>query len=674
MKKTIKNFKEKINLYARTNIIFFVFVIATVVNGWILRYFTVGNVFDIWPLLADLAIVLIIASFAYFFRPKKQYKYYLTWSIVFSLICMVNSMYYTTYTSFSSISLMATTSQVIGVADAVVFDVMNIKDFVFFWQIFAIVFVHNNLNKRNYYKVVLKTENGKIRMLSTFVFAFILLGFFASSLSGVDVSRLGKQWNREFIVIRYGIYIYHLNDVVSSLRPKFNNLFGYDEAYRLFRKHFENEKLLEKNEYTNIFENKNLIMIHAESFQTFVTDLEFNGEELTPNVNRLASEGLFFRNFYAQDAVGTSSDTEFTLNTSLMPVNSGTVFVNYWDREYISIPKLLKEKGYYSFSMHGNNGSFWNRNVMYPALGYDYFYYYDKDFVLDEKIQLGLSDKSFFRQAIPYIEEIHQTKENFYGTLITLTNHTPFLDVVEQGIVDFNFSMAYTYYDEELAEEVEAFAPYVNGHRIGNYLTSIRYADEAIGLFIELLEEIDVLEDTVIVIYGDHDAKLRKEDYDQLYNYDPHTNSILDVEDENYQSFDFYERELKKSVPLIIWSKNKKLEKEVKMVMGMYDVMPTLGNMFGFHNPYALGNDMFSVEKNVVVFPSGNWVTNDIYYNAQKNEGKVFEQDGYINIEEVEYYQSYVDELLTVSRGIIVHNLFSKLAENEEKIERDGRE
>ena len=119
---------------------------------------------------------------------------------------------------------------------------------------------------------------------------------------------------------------------------------------------------------------KNIIVIHAESIQNFLLDTQFNGEYVTPNLRKLANEGLYFSNFYAQESVGTSSDTEFTFNTSLMPANSGTVFISYWDREYVTIPKLLKEKGYYTFSMHGNNCTFWNRNNAHKSFGYDNFY------------------------------------------------------------------------------------------------------------------------------------------------------------------------------------------------------------------------------------------------------------------------------------------------------------
>ena len=104
--------------------------------------------------------------------------------------------------------------------------------------------------------------------------------------------------------------------------------------------------------------------------QTNPMYLTFNGQEVTPNLYKLAREGMFFSNYFSQVSVGTSSDAELTFNTSLMPTKSGTAFVSYSDRTYISIPSLLKEKGYYTFSMHANNGDFWNRRVMHNSLGY----------------------------------------------------------------------------------------------------------------------------------------------------------------------------------------------------------------------------------------------------------------------------------------------------------------
>ena len=103
-------------------------------------------------------------------------------------------------------------------------------------------------------------------------------------------------------------------------------------------------------------------------------------------------------------SVGTSSDSEFTFSTSLMPSNSGTAFGSYYDRNYITTQKLLKDKGYYTFAMHGNNADYWNRRLMYKSIGYDKVYS-KSDYEIDEVIGLGIADKSVFRQSIEKIKQ-----------------------------------------------------------------------------------------------------------------------------------------------------------------------------------------------------------------------------------------------------------------------------
>lgn len=664
LEKTKKNSKS----YLKTNILFMTFVIASVLNGCLLRFLTVKNYFDFYPVLADLAVVVIIGAFGYFIKPKHQFKYFMTWSIIFSILCIVNSMYYTNYLSFASVSALATSAQIVDVADAVVENVMELKDFSYLWQILALLLVNQSLKKKDYFNKVSKIEVGKIRALNTLVVGLILIGFFISTLNSTDISRLGKQWNREYIVMRFGIYTYQINDVITSLKPQISPLFGYDEAAKKFREYYDKKDDTRKeNEYTNIFKGKNILFIHAESFQNFLLDTEFNGKPVAPNLKRLASEGLYFSNFYAQESVGTSSDSEFTLNSSLMPANSGTVFVSYWDRDYVTMPKLLKEKGYYTFSMHGNNGSMWNRNVVHPKLGYDKFYNYKTDFEIDETIGLGLSDKSFFRQAVPKIKKINETKQNFYGTVIMLSNHTPWsknLDLLPEYPVDYKYEQV----NEETGEKETLTAPYMEGTKMGNYFKFSHYADEAIGEFIDGLDEDGVLDDTVIVIYGDHDAKLKKSEFNRFYNYDPYTDSIKDKTDPTYVDVDFYQYELNRKVPLIIWSKDKKFRKEVTKVMGMYDVLPTIGNMFDFYNPYALGHDIFSVDDNIVVFPDGNWLTDKMYYNSQKEEGKPL-TDEPVSVDYINEKNEYTQELLSVSDSIIVYDLIKKSKETQKLVE-----
>lgn len=671
-----KLIKKKIINYAKTNIIMMVFIFTNLINAIMLRGFTVGNIFAIKPVLADVVVLLFLSSFAYFIKPKKQFRYFMVWSIVFTAVCIINCIYYSNYISFASFSLLATSLELGGYTDALE-NIIEFKQFIFLWQPFVLIFFHFNLKRKGYYEKVKLVEKGKIRFLNTVVIALIILGFFVSMLSSKDLSRLNKQWYRPYIVMEFGIYTYQFNDLYSCVKTKVNTMFGYDEAAKTFREYYEenNSQEVIDNKYTNLFKGKNVIVIHGESIQGFTMNVKLNDRELTPNINKLASEGIYFSNFYAQESVGNSSDSEFTLLTSLMPSSSGTVFMNYFDREYVTTPKLLKDLGYYSFSMHGNSGSSWNRNVVHPKLGFDDFYYYTKDYDIDEKIGLGLSDKSFFRQSVDIISNFDDSKKPFYGTLIMLTNHTPFPDIGEYSdyIVDLipnkdeeiiedssNIDI-----EENVSDEEQELIPFLGGTKIGNYFKSVHYADEAIGELMQELDEKGLLDNTVIVIYGDHDAKLKQAEYKRFFEseyiddclIDP-TNKINEVNDYTY--------EINRKVPFIIWSKdivNTEYSGKFDKVMGMIDVMPTLGNMLGVHNDYALGHDIFSVDDNVVVFPSGNWITNKIYYNTSKNDFYPLMMDTPIGQEYIDNYNKYAEDIIKVSNGIIVYDLIKNSQE-----------
>jgi phosphoglycerol transferase MdoB-like AlkP superfamily enzyme len=656
------NYKQ----YAKTNILFFTATISLLANAILLRGMTVGNFLEIKPVLADLAVILLLLSPAYLFKPKKQVIYLTTMSIFMTIVCIINSIYFTYYSSFASISLLSTSLQVVNVADAVTESVMQLRDFIYLWQPLLVIFVHFNLNKKNYYYIVAKVERGRKRLAGTVTAAFIIFVIFCLTLTSLEIGRLVKQWNREFLVMKFGIYTYQINDIVRSLEPKISAVFGYDEAAREVRTYYEENPILStSNKYTDMFKGKNLLMVHAESIQQFVIGLEFNGEPVTPNLNKLSKEGLYFSNFYSQVGVGTSSDTEFTLNTSLMPSTSGTVFVSYWDREYISMPKLLKEQNYYTFSMHGNKGDMWNRLVMHRELGYDRFYN-KVDYDIDETIGLGLSDKSFFRQSIQMIKQISELHQNYYGTLIMLSNHTPFGDVDKYG--EFPVDVTVTKPNEAGVLE-QVTMPYMEGTDLGDYIKSVHYADAALGELMAGLETEGLLKNTVIVIYGDHDARLPLDDYDRLYNYDPYTDAVKEETDPTYKKVDYYAYELNRKVPLIIWNNEKKLSKEITKVMGMYDVLPTLGNMFDFYSPYQLGNDIFSIEDNEVIFPNGNWLTQDVYYNNQKQEFKLLNEAAIISQEYIDKYTKMAEEKIDVSNNIILYDYIRKSKEAQELLE-----
>lgn len=665
--KQFKNFDYK--EYAKTNVLFFTFIITTLLNGILLRFLTVHNFFALKPILADLAVILLIGSFVYLFKPKNRFKYLIIASVVLTAICVINSLYYTYYMSFASFSLIAVSLTVIDVGDAVVENVLQIKDFLFLWQPIILIIIHNILKKKDYYNTVAKKENKRKRFTGTLIAGICIYAVFFMTVTAVEYSRLSKQWNREFLVTKFGVYTYQLNDLFKSLDAKFNTLFGYDNAAKSFREFYSDEKEYKTNKWTNKFEGKNIIVLHAESFQALAMNQQFNGQDVAPNMKRLSEEGIYFSNYYSQASGGTSSDTEFTFSSSLLPVTNGAVAVSYWNREYETIQTLLKEKGYRTISMHANNGEFWNRNNFHKSLGYDKFYS-KSDYVIDETIGLGLSDKSFFRQSVEKLKKEYEENGKFYATLISLTNHTPFDDLDMYGEFDVDLKEEITTVNENGEEVTETISyPYMEGTSLGNYFKSVHYADAAIGELITELDEAGLLENTIVVIYGDHDAKLSKKDYTRLYNYDKKTDDIIDKENENYVDVDYYKYELDRRVPFIIWSKNEKFETNVTTVMGMYDAMPTLGNMLGFNPKYALGKDIMNLEDNIVVFPNGNWLTNNIYYNSQKDQYKILNTDYIVNNDEIDNNNNYVSKRLEIANNIILYDLIKNENSRLERVE-----
>lgn len=651
----IKNFKYK--EYIKTNVLFLTFIITTLLNAMLLRFVTVHNLFEIKPILADLAIVLLFGSFVYLFKPKHRFKYLVILSVILTATCEINSLYYTYYMSFASFSLIAVSLSVLDVGDAVVENVLQIKDFLFLWQPIALIIVHNLLRKKDYYNKVTKIENKKKRFIGTIISGIAVYSIFFMTITSVEFSRLSKQWNREFLVTKFGIYTYQLNDLFKSLDAKFTTLFGYDNAAKSFREYYSKGLDSQTNEWTNKFEGKNVIVIHAESVQALTLNTEFNGQVVAPNLKRLADEGIYFSNYYSQASGGTSSDSEFTFSSSLYPVTNGAVAVSYWNREYETIQKLLKQKGYRTISMHANNGEFWNRNNFHKSLGYDKFYS-KSSYKIDEEVGMGLSDKSFFKQSVQKLKKEYEENGKFYATLISLSNHTPFDDIEKYDPYDVDIEeevKSYNYKGEEVVD-TKSYS-YMEGTKLGNYFKSVHYADAAIGLFVEELDKEGLLDNTILVIYGDHDAKLPKKDYVRLYNYNKETDSLLSKDDENYVDVDYYKYELDRRVPFIIWSKNEKFETNITTSMGMVDAMPTLSNMLGIKPKYALGNDVMSTPNNTVVFPNGNWLTNNIYFNSQKDQYKILNIDYIANKDDITNNNDYASKKLEIANDIILYDL-----------------
>lgn len=662
MKKEIDYKKLIINIkkYLSTNKLFLSYVILSIISCTLLRAFTIGSALSYKPFVVDLAIILVAGAFGYLVKPEKQFIYFFISLIIYTITNVCNAIYYTFYFSFATFGLLSSLGQA-GEVTGSVLQKLELTHFIYIFIPIIFIIINKKLKTKKYFIEVSKTEKGKVNMAYTLIVGGLLLLLTVFTITPKDLGSLAKQWNREFTVKRFGIILYQTNDLIQSLTPKINQLFGYDQAAKEFRDYYSEKNNSTNNSYTNIFKGKNIVFVHMESIQSFLLDLSFNNKELTPNLNKLKEESLYFSHFYPQVGVGNSSDTEFTLQASLMPALSGTVFVSYTDTYYETMAKILKEQGYYTFSMHANKASMWNRAIAHKSLGYDTFYskdYYNvpEDITDPNFIGLGLSDKEFFKQSEVILENIENTYNNYMGTIITLTNHSPWAERDKFDTIDL------TNYINRNGEEIAD--AHLEDSKMGSYLKSSHYCDEALGEFINYIKNSDSFNNTVFVFYGDHDARFSKAEFDNLYNYNLETGELYTEDDPNYYDYNYYRQQLNRNTPLFIWTKDNTYKGQVDYYMGMIDIMPTFANMMGFKYQYGLGNDIFTIkDNNIVVFPNGNFLTNKVYYNNTKGE---YQALGNVVIDEnyIDENKKYTEQILNLSNNIIVHDLIRKEASN----------
>lgn len=641
MKKNIKEFLNKSKKILKDNILLVGLVLTGVLNDFILRALTVNNIFKIRPIITSIAMILIVSVLANLLSNKKRARMYIFFSIFFAILNAINFMYYLHFNSFLSIGLLNQSRHLSEMKSSVLKSI-DIRVLLFAIPTLIFIFVYRKIKDSDNFNLYDGEHFIQRELLTPFLAGFSLLLLVSTTLTGVDISRLVKQWNREYLVEQFGIYTYTSADLIKSTSVPKPVKADYGEFDDQITALVKNNKQLDKdNAYTDTLEGKDLYVIHYESVQNFAMDLSFADGEVTPFLNKLANESLFFENFYPQHSVGTSSDSEFTFATSLYPINSRTVFIDHADKEFQSIQKLLKAKGYHTMSMHGNNGSFWNRDIMHPNIGYNEFLS-KKDYIIDEEVGLGLSDMSFYRQSVAKIKERKESLDKpIMATLISLSNHHPFGDLDVYGDFDTGF---------------------LENTEVSNYLKSMNYADQALESFFSEMDKAGLLDNAAVLIYGDHHANISKRDYEHIYNYDEKTDTLRSNVDEDYISIDNAYLQQVRKTPLLIWTKDDGFQEKIEEPIAMINVMPTLANMYNIDNDYRMGQDIFNVTDNTIIFPNGSYLNKDYYFDAsdlkvfdmETNE-LLFSKDEFSEelLEEIKK----VDEELELSESIIQNDL-----------------
>jgi lipoteichoic acid synthase len=521
-------------------------------------------------ILKEVPSALIVFCLIEWFASKRKLLYYVIANLLMTLILFAVLMYYKYYGVIVTYLALEQVNQVTAVKNSV-FSLMDPYFLFIFTDILIIAYLLFRPKRAiNWKKESSKRENRRVVLaLFTVSLAICLFNILPNRASMNEIVKAEQMG-----ILNYEAYMIFSKKEIEYIDPD-----------QITQDKIDSVKKIEHPATPELYgaaAGKNLIILQMESFQNFLVNLKIDGQEITPNINKLVNENYYFKHFYQQVGQGNTSDAEFVVNTSFYIPPHGAATMTYADKELPSLPKLMQSHGYDTATFHTNVVEFWNRGELYKALGFDR-YYDEKFFGTEDAVFFGASDETLYAKTAPELERMNNSGKPFYSQIISMTAHHP-------------YTIPDTKYKMQLPERFE-------GTFVGDYIRAQNYADFALGQFIEDLKARGVWDDSVIVLYGDHlglpvysldkaDKALMAEIYGREYGY---TDMI--------------------NIPLVVASTGLTKPEVFDQIGGQVDVLPTVANMLGFSldDHIHFGQDLFNQHYNVLperyYLPSGSFLS-----------------------------------------------------------------
>ena len=471
----------------------------------------------------------------------------------------------------------------------------------------------------------------KKQIVKTTICIIAIIGLLKIDTNFIKKTR-EDPFNKDMQVKKSTIYGYHIADIENTInikqQAKYDSKEEMLEAYNELKEKYKAKYGDSNYQLQNIANGKNVIILQLESIQEFVINKEINGKEITPNLNKFIAENIEFSNMFMQ-SYSSTADSEFSTVTSLYPMENGMSYSRYYTNTYDDIFTMFKNEGYTTSYMHGNYGFFWNRENVYKEFDVDNIELKDKFEDISENIMGYLSDELLYKQAV---EKLKQYDKPFVSYIVSASSHTSF-DL--SGLEDRN--------------KVNIDVGKYKNSFFGNYLESVNYADYAFGVFIEQLKEANLYDDTVILLFGDHNGidMYNEEMLDFLKATNP------DLTDTDIK-LNYIRVACGMKIPGI---EHMKIEKPVNKL----DIKPTFAYLINGNEGISLGTNMFA-RKDFISLNNERIVTSRYYYDEKwysRKDGEEIEleklpQDERMLLEE--YYEDMKKEL-DISISISINNL-----------------
>ena len=397
-----------------------------------------------------------------------------------------------------------------------------------------------------------------------------------------------------------------------------------DNTIKEMHKYFSSQEASKKNKYTGMFKNKNLIVLVGESFSSLAIR-----EDLTPNLYKLYKEGFQFDNFYTPIFPVSTADCEYITDTSLIPKEGVWSFLrvagNYMPYSYANV---FEKQGYSSNAYHNHTATYYERDKYIETMGYNSYLAVGTG--LEDRMDTSNWPNSDYEMVKTTVND-YINNEKFMAYYMTVSGHMNYTKIGNM--------MVYRNWDQ--VKDL----PYSN--KAKGYLAANIELDKAVGELLSRLEQAGKLEDTVIVISGDH------------YPYGLTLGEINELS--TFERDDKFE---KFRMPFLIWSGSMKGSIKVEKIGSSLDVLPTVLNLFGaeFDSRLLMGRDILSDSDPIVIFSDRSFITDKGRYNSlteqfTPNEGVTVEE-GYVDKINTIIYKKY-----QMSRLILENDYYRKIFE-----------
>ena len=324
-----------------------------------------------------------------------------------------------------------------------------------------------------------------------------------------------------------------------------------DSTLRSMAQYFGSLTPSKKNEYTGLFQGKNLVLITAEAFSPW-----FISRELTPTLYKLTHEGFVCENYYQPGWGQSTTGGEYAVMTGLLPTWVGSnvsFYASANDDMPFALGNQLRALGYRTGAYHDNIYNYYNRDKTHPNLGYDY-QGVGSGLTMTEDGSWPYSDLEMVQNTIgDYIDGYVSDGTPFHVYYMTVSGH---------GSYGWGHAMA-------AKNRAKAQAAYPNAStQVQAYVAANLELENALTYLLEQLEAAGIAEDTVICMSADHYPYLLAEPETDYYN---ELRGVVDSE----RDTDRYRN------ALVLWCGGMENAVTVTEPCSAVDIVPTLSNLFG---------------------------------------------------------------------------------------------